>query len=574
MGVEEQTIKLTKWLYSVPSSTVTSFIIIVWSIFIGILISLLGPSDFMATVAQTIVSSIFTIALPAFLTAITIYIIKKHIGFRRTLFISFAGAIIFGLNYLVYYLTQSITFMILSFGFVFILWFATLYIIFGLRKSAMPFSIAQVMFSLMFFTIDQQTITQNLWGILIKIYVSALIMLIALYYLIRVINAPMKRNLGISSTDAAYFFFEQWMFGSKKIEEMMEQISHPVITTVDWVTLNGLMFVVPYLHFGPFGNVGGSRFTEIIPAKLGRSVVFHAPVTRDFNPANETAADTIVEEINKTRTPGKKLKGAFFKVMANSAYSNVVVLNDFVIVSLSRAPYSTEDIDIGLGEAIKRIIESSGYNALIIDMHNSETNDINSILPGSKAAEDYLAVAEKIRQKLKIIKKEEVKIGYNEVPQHKLDKMLIKKIGGAGIKTVSFIFKKKPYTMVVIDCNGIRPDARYKVTELDCEVYTTDTHAVNTVRGVINPLKITDVINLRPVIEQSIAKSIENAKEVNGAFNRAKITVNVLGRNKTTEIITTLNSIIAIAKFTVPVIIVLSILIILWVLQHLNNIGI
>jgi len=451
MTIEEKTIGLTRWFFGVPDSKITSLLILLLSLIIAVIVSLLNPHPFLSTITESVVSSIFVVALPAFLTATVIQILQKQIGLRRILFISFIGAIMYGLNYIIYSITGGTTFMIISYSFVFVFWFFTLYLIFGLRKSALLFSAFQLIFSLIFFIADQQTLTQNVWGLLIKINLSAIIMLSALYYLILMINAPMKRNIGISSTDATYLFFEQWMFGSPELENMMQKISQPIITYVDWIDVCDMKLVLPYVHFGPFGNLGGSMFTAQIPDKIGRSIVFHAPVTREFNPATSNSITQVIQAI-KHSNKEKMLKGDMFTIKNKKAYADVVVLNDFAIVGLSRAPCSTEDIDPGVGESIKRIIESSGHHAFLIDMHNSETNDIQSILPGSEASYDYIRIAEKIAKKLRNIKLKEVKIGYAEIKRNELDDEVQKKVGSAGIKVLSFIFRNKKYDMVESGC--------------------------------------------------------------------------------------------------------------------------
>ncbi|MCC7570401.1 DUF2070 family protein [Candidatus Micrarchaeota archaeon] len=573
MTAEEETIGLTRWFFGVPSSKITSLLILLWAIVVSFVISMFKGETLFSIFPEILVSSVFNIVLPAFLTTITLHLLIKRIGLKRILFISFIGSVIYGLNFIVYSITGRIDVVVLSFSVAFVFWYFTLYLIFGFRKAAILFAIVQLMFSLMFLVADQQTLTQNLWGLLIKIYMSAIILLIPMYYVVLVINAPMKKNIGISSTDAASFFFEQWMFGSKKLEEMTDRLSKPITTYLDWIDLDSFKLVLPYIHYGPFGNLGASKFTERIPEGIGSCIVFHSPVTREFNPSNDEALHKIVKIINDEKLTNKPLKGSLFKVMTDKAHGDVVVLNDFAIVGLSRAPKSTEDIDPGLGEAIKRTIESSGYKAFVVDMHNSETDDVESILPGSEGAIEYLKIAEEISVQLKKIKKEKIKIGYSEITIDELGGVS-NKIGQAGIKIVSFVTKNKKYTIVVMDSNGIKPDARQKIIALGAETYTTDTHAVNTVRGIINPINIEDVFKIEDKLKTKIVESLNNAKELKGSFHRQQMVVSVLGRDTTTEIITTVNSIIAMAKLIVPIMIILSIIIILGVLNYLSGIGV
>ncbi len=123
----------------------------------------------------------------------------------------------------------------------------------------------------------------------------------------------MKKNLGVSSMDALSMFLSQWLYGEKDLEEAFEGIGEEVETLV-WVgkfegKKNSALFVVPYIHFGPFGNLGGSEFTWQIADSLccdyagerkhtlrhQRDVfVFHGMATHDFNPVSSGEIHNVV----------------------------------------------------------------------------------------------------------------------------------------------------------------------------------------------------------------------------------------------------------------------------------------
>lgn len=68
-------------------------------------------------------------------------------------------------------------------------------------------------------------------------------------------------------------------------------------------------------------------------------------------------------------------------------------------------------------------------------------------------------------------------------------------VGEAGLKVALFEANKRKYAMVLIDANGAVPDFRREVIDAvlatgidECELMTTDTHSVNRVGGVLNPV--------------------------------------------------------------------------------------
>ena len=65
------------------------------------------------------------------------------------------------------------------------------------------------------------------------------------------------------------------------------------------------------------------------------------------------------------------------------------------MVSLSRAPKVTEDINFGLGLALISTAEKNTDTAMVVDQHNAETGEITSFEPGSETGFNYLQAIEK-----------------------------------------------------------------------------------------------------------------------------------------------------------------------------------
>jgi predicted neutral ceramidase superfamily lipid hydrolase len=154
------------------------------------------------------------------------------------------------------------------------------------------------------------------------------------------------------------------------------------------------------------------------------------------------------------------------------------------------------------------------------------------------------------------------------------------KVGPAGIKIA--LFGTEPnYAIILIDSNGVTPAFRRKIMNgaeslfrakgwgrLVPAVYTTDTHKVNSVKGVVNPLTDDSVL-----LEQ-ITSLLENAKEDmrEASFDSSKslLEIRVLGAKQAIEIISTINAIVAISKVAAPILIISGIIAILWLMYRLG----
>ena len=125
--------------------------------------------------------------------------------------------------------------------------------------------------------------------------------------------------------------------------------------------------------------------------------------------------------------------------------------------------------------------------------------------------------------------------------------------------------------IILIDANNVLPDFRREILlkvlangkRFDfCDVFTTDTHAVNTISGIHNPLgRYCDRGKLAARIEEAIAGAILDLEPAEAAMSIKRIELDVLGVRRSPEVISTINSIVSIAKIFAPSILIISLLI-------------
>lgn len=576
-----RTVELTKFLVSLPSTKLTALMLFIFCILFGLISSyLLFPNNLTNNkLAGSMANALFNLALPALLTTITIYIINRSLSFKRILFLSFIATIIYGLCYLFYlaFLSHFGLYPILiGFGLVFITWYVTARIFFGLDKGALLFAVIQLIFnSLFLLTNTYIPLEQNSSAVLIKIYFASFLFLAIIYYILIIINAPMKKTFGLASTDAITMFINQWFDKETTLETELERIGEEINSEVRFIKFKGksldLTLVIPYIHFGPFGNLGGSEFSYKIAnelKELGNVMVFHGTATRDFNPVSSAELYKITEPIKNTTLTYKPAKGYISSSMIQNCNINCLEVNETTVMGLSQHPKSTEDIDYGLGKALINKAEQYISNSIIIDEHNSETGEISPITPGDKT---FTVFEDLIGNTLEYHNKHhKLKVGYAEQINISLPC-----IGTAGVKVAMFNANKELVT-IVLDSNGVRPEVKtticdyFKKENRIVQVCTTDTHEINTVRGVLNPVMKNDLNQLIPIISQLIQQCETTSQNVKVGYGKSPIKIKVVGRKQTAEIVSIINTTMAIIKFGIPFVIIATLIMLLWALSMIE----
>jgi len=146
-------------------------------------------------------------------------------------------------------------------------------------------------------------------------------------------------------------------------------------------------------------------------------------------------------------------------------------------------------------------------------------------------------------------------------------------IGESGVKIMITEVNGQHMLYVVFDGNNMLQGYREEIFEavhdeypqIDMiEVMTTDTHMVNTISGggltvgtKHGELLIQHVLNL-------IHDAIEDMEEVSVASATARVNIKTFGPNNSTELVTTISSIVSVSKLLAPLIFIFAIIITIW----------
>lgn len=597
----EKAVGLTRILGgSLPPSRVSFVLIIVAAFVAGAITGALAGAASLDAVSYGSIRAVFLIAVPALLGAATCISLRRRIKYKQIMFLSLLSTLLYGIFYILHYggvlaragLGAEMSFNILLVGnaLIFALWFITASIVFYLRYTVFFFGLVTPTLNIMFLLADRALSggSPETVAVMTKLYFASFIFLAAIYALFWMINAPMRRNFGVSMTEAASLFLAQWFEQSPKLERMLEEVGEEVDTLVGVMAFRAkgkmkAVFVIPHVHFGPFGSLGGSEFPELISAEVARRTgaagfVFHGCATHDFNPVSSAELEKFNEKIFRALGAMKfgKARGEILSGKAGTARSVGVMVNGVYFAPLTRAPRTTEDVDFSIGLAIRNYALAKGAKeALVLDAHNAETGEIMRVESGSPIAFEYMRAVEDALGKAGAERR--LRLGVAADPLS--DFGLASGVGKAGLRVAVFEADGRKYAIILIDANGATPSFRREVIDAvcaqgvdDCELMTTDTHSVNRVGGVLNPVggARTDRGLMLRRISAAVKKAVADLEEVEaGASLETVEKVKVFGVAQSSELIGTVNSIVAILRIVAPLILLGAVAVALWAMTKI-----
>ncbi len=576
-------VNLTSYFISLPPSRYMVAAMIAIGLVSGFMLDLGKPIE------QAALDGLMLLTLPALLVSVVIKLMLRKMPYRRIAATALGGEVVYALAYAISLLLVGVNavwaqlVIIIGAALVFVLWYVIARFVFILKYRSILFAMIQLLFYIFFLGSNQALYVTDepFFDVAVKFYISAFVLLAALVLFFFIINAPMKKNLGIQSTDAVSYFFSQWLYNNKDMEKAFRMVGEPAKTLVSLMAFrrkeDTVFFITPYVHFGPFGNLGGSEFSHLIAEDMdrrykSRTFVFHGTVTHDLNPVSTSEMKKIIDAIDSSLAGAvyKDAKVSISTGTMDECRAQSLRVNNSSMIGLSRAPKLTEDINFGLGLSLIMEAQKHVEDAMVVDQHNSETGQITSFEPGSLIGYRYMnALKDSLTKEAK---RNPLQIG---VATRSAGSEVI---GSAGIK-VAVLSSSPDYVIVLIDANGITPRFRDRIEsevkrvgrEMDREfevgVFTTDTHQTNMIKGVLNPL--TEEKDIISAIGDACKEAVNDMQPARFFSDTKWFDINVIGAKQSIEIISTVNSIVAVAKITLPLILIGAVLLLIAVASKL-----
>ncbi|WP_321422143.1 DUF2070 family protein [uncultured Methanobacterium sp.] len=517
----------------------------------------------------------------------------RHMKMKQSMFISLLTMVLVAIVYVLGSLVSSFTIYsyvidalilgcALAFGLrIFIIW-GTSNI--GPLRSILISAIQPVLIlSMVVVIVSLTSITTNIGSfsiiaVALKGLIAGLILMIAIYSFMLVVESPIKRNLGVGGLELLSLFIAQYTEGSRAMETLFEDMGEPIDTLVGLVSFkgeNGIkgLFISPCVHPGPVGTIGGGNMPTVLAKNLEPfTMVSHGPSTHDFNPVSSKEICKIKNVVLETLDDMEYTATAspFIRVEHENAKIGAQYFGDNLVLLATFAPHGFDDIDFGVGLALIKAAQghTGAKNVVLVDCHNSFKGESGRVLPGNPEVFQLLNAVEKLENP----GESELKMGCANDTIPELGKK--SGIGQSGVKVMVTEVDGQKTAYILMDANnmviGFRDEILGQVEKLDldhAEVMTTDTHFVNGLSGGHNPLGTKDRDLIIEKIVQCTEKALDDLEPVQVGAKTVKLSsINTLGPTHATELVTTISSIVAVSRVVAPLVFVLALIFVfIWI---------
>jgi putative membrane protein len=437
--------------------------------------------------------------------------------------------------------------------------------------SALLQPILCIMLFLGFWAVTSTSITQQ---ILPYAILAPIISYVAVYLFLLSLDRLGKSTFGLPAMSFFRAFILNWVTDDNgPLEKHLADTGQDADISVSFIKFDAekpkTAIIVPLVHPGPFKNIGSSLLPSMLKHEFDQTYGCDCCTPlgilgHELDLASQEQNHKIVNEVLKqAKTPvTATLASPFTRATSGCATASCQIFGDTAFIAVTMAPLTTEDMPQELGRLVTEEAQRLGFkHAVIVNDHNAlddENADMNAHLTELKEAA-FACLKQAVTLPTKPFK-----IGSATLyPAEFTQKM---GMGTGGITAIVVEVEAQKTAYVVIDGNNMIPHLREKILSAltaagfdECEVFTTDTHAVSAIvtgeRGyhpigeAMNP----DVlIGYLVDVAKKAAQTLETAKSGFVEFTVPK--VRVIGEERINSISTLVDKGITMAKKTAPAI--------------------
>ncbi|MFX0022304.1 MAG: DUF2070 family protein [Candidatus Hermodarchaeota archaeon] len=276
------------------------------------------------------------------------------------------------------------------------------------------------------------------------------------------------------------------------------KIQYLIIRNKKTKKIKGLL-IIPNVHFGPFKTCGSSDLPEHIYKEfqdiLG-TTVYHTTNDHTLNLTTQGNVEKIMSRIkrdiiqlsNTTDMEWISEIKDFTRKISNSAKLIGTEVNNVPIVFITRHPLPSDDIEIEVGESIRKVALTNNYqDIIIIDSHNAIIGDEILIKNDTIEANDLIDVSKKFMESETVKKIQKAPMLYGVAKDNLKEFSEIDGIGLGGM--VVHLFKNdlndQKTVLIHFDANNAYVDVRSNILNFlqnrgieRAEITTSDSHTV------------------------------------------------------------------------------------------------
>lgn len=600
MAISDRVVGLSKYMVTLPKTKISVFIIIVLSFFTGAIADCIIPGIPLNEIVYLFIAGgaggFFLFGLPTIISGTIIHssvnsLKKRHMKLKQAMFLALVGMFfvcfiyIIGVIISIFIPIQIDSVLLLATLFIFaiealILWSTSniKYYQGVLIAVIQPLLILSMSVLVNYFEVA--TSGSMVLALYTKAIVGAILLAIAIYAFIAIIQSPIQNNLGVGGLELLSLFIAQVSEGSNALETVFDEMGEEITTSVGIIsfkTMDGNIkanYISPCIHPGPVGSIGGGNLPTIIANKLDDfTIVAHGAATHDFNPVAEKELDKIVEKIDEA-LPNMQYKDSaskFQRVEYEDAKVGVQFFNDGCLELTTFAPNPGDDIDYGVGLSLMYETKAltNVRDVIFVDCHNCLNGNWERLLAGHKRVYKLEQAVAKIQKP----SMHPIRVGCSYDP---IDEIAVRDgIGESGLKVMITEVDDQLMLYLVYDGNNMKQHFREelmdkiheKYPQIDMmEVMTTDTHLVNTISGGGVTVGTRDSDILIDKTLHLIGEALDDLSDVLVATDTVHVNLKTFGPNHTTELVTTIASVVSVSKLLAPVIFITAIILVtIWI---------
>jgi putative membrane protein len=415
---------------------------------------------------------------------------------------------------------------------------------------------------------------------IIVLFIIIFLVLTAVW--VQVVTRPLRKTFGSNPLDMVKQGFAHFTEGEgagTELEGFFENFGKTVETSAsilavrrksisDSLKLKALV-VVPDVHMGPFGYLGGSNMPEKLYKELKglaeHTLVLHGTATHDLNPvsSSETSrmARAVVKSVEGLKKSQFSSKGS--KLVRKHAESSVNVslqyLGETPVSTYTASPKPTDDIDYRIGKKARSTIRSASKGSgdsgteiepLFVDAHNCMKPGEGYVHLDSPRTGAILKALKEVTGKAGRPRLTNgLEIGYAEQTGFTVDDH---GLGPMGIQVLAVRTAEKEKTAYILfDGNNMIPGLRETIINhlksktgiADAEVLTSDNHVVNMTIGGYSPVgEKFDKTRLLKILVKLVEQAMADLEPGEAASAHVKLTnFKVFGQGNTMKLSSAIN---------------------------------
>jgi putative membrane protein len=315
---------------------------------------------------------------------------------------------------------------------------------------------------------------------------------IAVFLLLSSIDRLGKNVYSLPALPLFRAFLLNWVDNQNApLEEYLEKIGEDEDISVTLLKFGAsktnAAIIVPQVHPGPFKNIGSSLLPSLLKCEVekafGASVCVPLGILgHELDLTSQAQNYKIIAQVISSLKfePQFQLASPLVQVKEGIATASCQIFGDAAFLSFTLAPETTEDLPQELGHMVAEEAKKLGLqNIVVVNCHNCLTKTIDSSLH----LDELKKVASKCLQKVVVLPKKPFSVGSHSVFPKEFT--LKAGMGAGGITSIAVELENQKTAYIVIDGNNMVPGLREKILKSlkdigfdDCEVFTTDTHAV------------------------------------------------------------------------------------------------